>query len=297
MRSRFLLVFNPTAGPSGRSLLANVRASLESKGASVTPYTPGETRVPSPGEVRDRGYEAVIAAGGDGTVRELARALTGSGIPLGYIPMGTGNVLAHEIGLPRGAEPIANVLISGPVVNVEGARANGELIFLMAGAGFDGDVIRQLNIGWKRRVGKLAYPAPVLRTLTRPLPKLHVEVDGRPFEANWVVIANAKHYGGAFVLAPDADMRSGELTAILVRAPTRARLLQRLIMLPAGRLTRQRDVISMRCRRAVIRSEHPVATQVDGDPFGVTPLDVEAGGAPFRLIVPEGYARRELVRS
>lgn len=289
MRSRFLLVFNPIAGPAGRSLLTDVRASLEAKGASITPYMPARARVPSPEEVREGRYEAVIAAGGDGTVRALAASLTGSEIPIGYIPMGTGNVLAHEIGLPRGAGAIADVLVRGPVVEVEGARANGELIFLMAGVGFDGDVIRQLNLAWKRRVGKLAYPAPVLRTLARPLPRLHVDVDGRSFEANWAVIANARHYGGSFVLAPDANIRSGGLTAVLVRADTRARLLQQLLMLPLGKLTCQTDVISIRCRRAVIRSDQPVATQVDGDPFGVTPLDVEAGGAPFRLIVPESY--------
>jgi diacylglycerol kinase family enzyme len=288
-RSRFLLVFNPMAGIAGRTLLADVTACLEAKGATVIPFRPGASRVPSPEDVRAGRYEAVIAAGGDGTVRALAAALAGTEIPIGYIPVGTGNVLAHEIGLLRAASRIADVLTRGPVVGIEGARANGELMFLMAGAGFDGEVIRQLSMAWKRRVGKLAYPPPVLRTLTRPLPRLHVEVDGLPFEASWAVIANARHYGGSFVLAPDANLRSGELTAILVKAQSRAHLLQQLLTLPLGQLTRQPGVTSMRCRRAVVRADHPVPTQVDGDPFGFTPLDVEAGGAPFRLIVPETF--------
>lgn len=286
MRRKFLLVFNPIAGPAGRTLLGRVVAALQQRGAEVTPYVPGATRVPTPSDVLAGRYDAVIAAGGDGTVRELAIALSGSNIPIGFIPMGTGNVLAHEIGLPATAEGLAAVLTDGMAASLQGARANGQPFYLMAGAGFDGEVVRRLDTPWKRRVGQLAYTAPVLRTLALPLPRLDVTVDGRAMSANWAVIANARCYGGAFVLAPGETMGSGELTAILVRAGSRAALVRKLMMLPLGRLTRQKGVDAIRCHRATIQATPAVATQVDGDPFGMTPLTVEAGGAPLTLIVP-----------
>lgn len=287
MRQRFLLVFNPTAGPKGRTLIGRVVAALRQGGAEVTAFapTPGR-RVPGPDEVRSGRYDAVIAAGGDGTVRELAKALSGSNVPIGFVPMGTGNVLAHEIGLPRDAEGLARVLREGPAVPLEGARANGEPFYLMAGAGFDGEVVHRLDMPTKRRVGKLAYATPLLRTLALPLPVLEVTVDGQSHRASWVIVANARCYGGSFVLAPGAHMASGDLLAILVKTRTRAALVGKLMTLPLGRLTRQRGVETLRCHRVAISSQTPVATQIDGDPFGVTPLIIETGGAPLTLIVP-----------
>lgn len=287
MRQRFLLVFNPVAGPKGRTLLGRVVAALREGGAVVTPFEPAAgRRVPRPDEVRAGRFDAVIAAGGDGTVRELAMALSGSSIPIGFVPMGTGNVLAHEIGLPREAEGLARVLREGPAVPLEGARANGEPFYLMAGAGFDGEVVRRLDMPTKRRVGKLAYATPLLRTLALPLPVLDVTVDGASHRASWVIVANARCYGGSFVLAPGTHMASGDLLAILVKTRSRAALAGKLMTLPLGRLTRQPGVEAVRCHRVTITSQAPVATQVDGDPFGATPLVIETGGAPLTLIVP-----------
>lgn len=287
MRKKFLLVFNSTAGPAGRTLIEKVVAALTGRGASVVPFQPDATgRVPTPSMVIAGGYDAVIAAGGDGTVRELAIALAGSNIPIGFVPMGTGNVLAHEIRLPKTPDGLARVLIEGPARDLQGGRANGQPFYLMAGAGFDGEIIQRLDMPWKRRVGKLAYTAPTLKSLALPLPTLTVVVDGHEHVANWAVIANARCYGGAFVLAPGEDMASGSLTAILVRAGSRANLMRKLLALPIGRLTRQTGVEAIRCHRAAIHAHQPVAAQVDGDPFGTTPLTVEAGGAPLTLIVP-----------
>lgn len=246
--------------------------------------------MPSVEEIRAGGYDAVIAAGGDGTVRELARSLGGGGTPIGFVPMGTGNVLAHEIGLPRTADGIARVLLEGPAIDLHGARANGEPFFLMAGAGFDGDVVRRLDTVWKRRLGKAAYALPVLGTLARPLPRLEVEIGGRVHEASWAVITRARHYGGSFMLAERADLRRPGLVAVLVSAASRALLVRKLMGLPAGTLLAQPGVEAIGCDRAVVRAVPPVHTQIDGDAFGTTPLEIESGGAPLCLIVPPGYA-------
>jgi diacylglycerol kinase family enzyme len=288
MRKRLLLVFNPTAGPTGRTLLEHVVREIQRRGGVIVPFEAkaGAARVPAPAEVQAGGYDAVIAAGGDGTVRELAKSLAGSEVAVGFVPMGTGNVLAHEIGLPTSASGLAGVLLNGPTVSVPGARANGEAFYLMAGAGFDGDVVARLNVLWKRRLGKAAYMSPVLGALSGPLPEIDVTLDGRAYKANWVVVTRARHYGGAFVLCPDAKFTGEMLSAVMVRARSRVSLLRRLLTLPVGRLQHEPGVETVPCRLAVIRSVRPVPVQIDGDPFGTTPLEIEAGGVPFRLIVP-----------
>lgn len=289
MRKNFLLVYNPTAGLSGRTLLSRVVASLEAAGARVTAFTSTRERAPDARAVVEGGYDAVIAAGGDGTVRAVGQALAGAGIPVGFVPMGTGNVLAHEIGLPSSPGELARVLMHGPVVRIEGARANNEPFYLMAGVGFDGAVIERLDHRLKRRIGKSAYVAPVLKALKEPLPDLEVVLDGVRHQASWVVVTKACRYGGRFVLAPDAGLRKATLMAVLVRANSKARLIRQLLALPLGRLVRQGGVETVACRRAEITATTPASVEIDGDAYGTTPLRIEAGGAALSLIVPETY--------
>jgi diacylglycerol kinase family enzyme len=160
----------------------------------------------------------------------------------------------------------------------------------MVGAGFDARVLTALDQRLKSRVGKMAYAGPLLGALIRPVDTLNVTVDGHRYAASWVVIANARHYGGRFVLAPRAGILERGLEAILFKARNRAVLVGQLMSLAMGRLgpraTRVGDVEMLPCSRVSIAAHEPVPTQIDGDVFGTTPLEVDAGTAQVRLIVP-----------
>src|SRR6185503_15144419 len=229
-------------------------------------------------------------AGGDGTIRHVAAALIGTETPLGIIPVGTGNVLAHEIGLAATAGAVAPMLLDGPIATVACALANAEPFLLMVGAGFDARVLGALDQRLKSRVGKMAYAGPLLGALIRPVDTLSVTVDGHRHAASWVVVANARHYGGRFVLAPRAGIQQRGLEAILFKARTRAVLAGQLMSLASGRLrphaTQRGGVEMLPCSRVSIAAHEPVPTQIDGDVFGTTPLEVDAGTAEVRLIVP-----------
>ncbi len=272
--------------------MAEVVGALTGRGASVecreTPHRAAAVELVS----ACGPYDAVIAAGGDGTVRALAPVLSERGIALGVLPLGTGNVLAHEIGAPREAGALADMLMGGPQVEIVGARANGEPFFLMAGVGFDGDVLNHLNTGLKRRVGKAAYGWPILKALARTIPTLDVIIDGRRTTAGWVIAANAKHYAGSFVVAPDATLLRSGLFAILFKARDPVARLRGLMALAAGRLHRTADVEIVPCTRLAIAAAEPVAAEIDGDPFGTTPLDIEVGGPSLKLIVPQAFLDR-----
>ena len=287
MRTRFLLVFNPLAGIAGRRLVERVAEALEAKGAKIVRATPTTTG-PDLSLLEREPFDAVIAAGGDGTFRALAKAI-GTRLPLCFLPMGTGNVLAHEIGLPRGPVAMADVFMHGPVVEIEGAQANGEPFFLMAGAGFDGEVIARLDTPLKRRIGKAAYVKPVLAALALQPQMLQVEIDGRPHEAGWVVVTRARRYGGAFTIARDASIMKPGLTAVLFKSASRLARLRQLTALGTGLIAKDPGIAHIPCRHVRITSSTPQAVEIDGDPFGATPLDVTAGGARAALIVPAAY--------
>jgi diacylglycerol kinase family enzyme len=281
-------VHNPTAGVKGGSIVRKVVAALEAQGATVDIAAPREEDGAGMSPLAVAGYDAVIAAGGDGTIRALSDAV--GGLPVGIIPAGTGNVLATEIGLSRSAAAIADVLVRGADIEIEGGYANGAPFFLMAGAGFDGAVVHALDVGLKRRIGKAAYTLPALRTLlTRPVP-LEVTVDGAAHAARWVVVTKASRYGGSFVISREAGVLKPGLRAVLFSSHSRLVLVRQLLALAAGKLESEAGVDILPCRHVTVDGPVLVPVQIDGDDFGFTPLAVEAGGPRLRLIVPPAFA-------
>lgn len=293
MRRRFYLTANPGAGLTGSPLVDEVANALLRAGVELTLTRPTDIET-GRGQTREAAacgrYEAILAAGGDGTIRQVAATLIGTQTPLGIIPVGTGNVLAHEIGLAHRASAITHMLLHGPVISAVCARANGEPFLLMAGAGFDGRVIAALDHRLKSQVGKAAYAGPMLGALAHPVDTMTVTVDGHPHEASWAVVANARHYGGNFVMARRTGIKERGLQAILFKAKNRAVLVGQLMALAMGTLDDRSashgDVEMLPCLRAAVTAPNPVPTQIDGDAFGSTPLEVEAGAADLRLIVP-----------
>ena len=284
MRKRFLLVHNPIAGVEGRSLLGRVTKALEAQGATVV-AAPSNGAGPNLSALDGGMFDAAIAAGGDGTFRALAKAI-GERLPIGFLPMGTGNVLAYEIALPKKPDEVASVYLAGREITIEGARANGEPFFLMAGAGYDGEVINRLNTSLKRKIGKAAYVPPVLASLALGEPDLEILIDGSRHRAGWIVVTKARRYGGAFTISRDAGLQKPELRAVLFKSRSRALRVAQLQALAWGMLEHMKSVETIVCRRVEVRASTNAAVQIDGDPFGTTPLIVESGGPRARLIVP-----------
>ena len=293
MRHNFFISANPGAGLGSSPLVERVMTSLREAGAQIDCFWPKDIEAArlAVGEAAASGrYDAIVAAGGDGTIRQVAAALLGTDIPLCIVPVGTGNVLAHEIGLAPNAEAIAHMLLHGQSVTINCALANNEPFLLMAGAGFDGRVIAALDHRFKSMVGKAAYAGPVLGALVRPIDRLAVTVDGQHHEASWAVIANAGHYGGSFVLTPHTGIQQRGLQAVLFKAKNRSVLMGQMLSLVMGRLdqrsTDRGDVEMLDCTSATITAHHPVPAQVDGDAFGTTPLVIEAGSDQLQFILP-----------
>lgn len=293
MRRRFHLIANPKAGRGRQGLVADVAARLRAAGAVVRDCTQASENA-SLDEARfvacKGAADVIVAAGGDGTIRLAAKAVAGTGVPLGVIPLGTGNVLAHEVGMPRDAAGLAQLLLEGTAQPVNTAMANSELFLLMAGAGFDGRIIAALDHGLKGRIGKLAYVPPLLDALGHGADQLHVAIDGVAHRAAWVVVANASRYGGNFVIAPGASILSPGLEVVLFHGGLRRHRLQQLASLGLGRRRPPRRgdgaIEQIRGTKVEITSQLPVPVQLDGDTFIETPLRITDGGPEVRMILP-----------
>ena len=290
MRRNLLVLYNPHAGPRGQSLFKRVVKALERRGVNVVTRQIGEGHDVSHRLTDAGSFDAVIAAGGDGTIRAVLTALDGRNVPVGLVPTGTGNVLAHEIRLPRLPAKLADVLSSGPMITFQGGRANGAPFFLMAGIGFDGDVIGHLNRRLKRHVGKLAYASAIARSLAKAPAEFEVMVDGQRFVADWVVASRVRHYGGKFELAPNACLKKPGLVAVLFQSTSRQDRARQLMALARRRLNGAAGVTYVSCSKLSVNGPHPIAVEVDGDAMGTTPLEITSNGPDVSLIVPGEYA-------
>lgn len=298
MRQRFALVFNQRAGTIRPLLLDRVLTILRNAGASVEPVTAVSAEDASE-KVRalalQGGVDAVIAAGGDGTVRACAAGVANTPLPVGYIPLGTGNVMKYEIGLKARPQAIADTLLTGAEIPARCGLVNGAPFFLMVGAGFDGRIVAGLNYKTKRLLGRAAYTAPVTSAFVRGPDRVTVEIDGTSIEASWVIVTNAMHYGGSFVLTRETHLGADKLIAILITGQTRRALLTAGLALGAGVLGDVRrcpkGVVVKPAQLVRITSEVPVHLEVDGDEAGMTPAEISASGPQVSFIVPPAYAK------
>ena len=289
LRYGFHIILNPVAGARRRGLLDDVIRRLRASGASVTVEL--TTHAGHATELARKavhsGVDVVVAAGGDGTINEVARGLLGHSVPLGIIPLGTANVLAIEIGLHPKADDIADMLLRGPAELVGTGVVDGEIFLLMAGIGFDGEVVRNINPRLKCLWGKGSFIwSDLKKWLSGPSYEIDLVVDGRPKKAAWVIATNARHYAGPFVLAPDESVTRSGLTLFLFRSPSRFSFLVYLAALGLGMVPKLSGVEVLPARRVEVVSPTGVAVEIDGDARGFLPLTIEQGVHLLRLVVP-----------
>ena len=241
----------------------------------------------------DAEVDLVVAAGGDGTLREVLSALP-ERVTVGLLPTGTANVLAVELGIPRGVRGALRAIAGGTTQGLDVADVNGRTCFLVTGIGIDGWVVRDVERGRRGPITKLTYARALLRTLRRyQPPRLSVEVDGEAVagEYAWVLVSNALGYGGVLRLSRRRVLDDGLFEVFLfpegsTRALIRYGLRGVLRHLPGG------GCRMIQARRVRVTSADPVPYEVDGDYGGETPVVLEVTGARYRIVVPMSPASR-----
>jgi diacylglycerol kinase family enzyme len=236
------------------------------------------------------GAEMVVAAGGDGTIAEVANGLMGSGVRLGVIPLGTANVLAHELGLPFAPKSVAAALAFGRTRTLWPGQANGRdrtrLFVQMIGVGFDAHVVHHLPFALKRVLGKGAYVVQSTRELIRyRFPPIQLRIDDIETEAASVIISKGRLYGGRFRLAADAMPADPGFSVVLFDRSGPGAAMMYGAALPLNLLGRAPGVRHIRARRIDFLQRAEVLAQTDGDCAGLAPLWVGDAPGPIQIVV------------
>ncbi|WP_422931713.1 diacylglycerol/lipid kinase family protein [Singulisphaera sp. PoT] len=244
-------------------------------------------------EAAGKGYDLIVAAGGDGTVSAVANGLVGTETPLGIIPLGTANVLARELGIPVDLLGACE-LLGDPkcVAEIDAMCVEGHCYFTQVGVGIDSMMIRDTKREDKRRYGRIAYLWTASTRLIGFQPRrFELEVDDKRIRqrASQVVIANSGILGQPpFRWGPDIHPDDGLLDVCVVRARNLWNYFTLALLVIVGRHTMSTNTRYLKAQRRIsIASEQPLPVQADGEIIGETPTVVEVKPHALRVLVPE----------
>ncbi|WP_194409056.1 diacylglycerol kinase [Microbacterium cremeum] len=246
------------------------------------------------------GVDAVVVAGGDGTVNLALQEVAGTGIPLGIVPAGTGNDFAETLGLRElDAVAAADAIASGATRRVDLARVtrdDGTTAYFgsVLASGFDSKVNDRANaMRWPRGGSRytLALLAEFARLAGIPYDVRMELADGTIERVTgdlvMATVGNGRHYGGGIPICPDADPADGLLDVLLVRPAGRARLLRLLPRVYRGTHASVPEVRMARVRGVRLAAPR-VTAYADGDPIGALPLSIDVVPGALTVFSPVG---------
>jgi diacylglycerol kinase (ATP) len=292
-----LLVYNPKAGHNrGRGLLPRIEDRFRSHGCEpdlrLTEHAGHGISLTEEADLSQ--YDAVVAAGGDGTVYEVVtgyyRNPNRTKPPFGIIPTGTGNAFVREMDLLGSDwEKAIDTIVRGETRAVDVARftTQGEVHHSLniLGVGFVSDVTETGE--HLKFLGPNAYLLAVFYRLlslrTYPL-RLTFDGQSQSVDACFAVVSNSRYTGTDFFIAPRAKMDDGLLDLVVLKKISRRRIIQMFRTIYSGAHIREPEVAYHQARKITIDTETPRVLNVHGEVLGRTPVEIECLPRDLRLL-------------
>jgi len=319
------LIYNPFGGQVVvRHELGNVVAFLERYGWSVTLR---ETSKPLEANklarhAVNKGVKVVIAAGGDGTVNEVANGLVSTDVALGVLPVGTTNSWALQMGIPTlnpmfpGTQAVklisaleekitrplpvnyyrkvlldaARVLVEGHTVAVDMGKLSGRYFLMWAGMGLDAAIAQSVPLKEKKALGSWAYMLPTIESAYRYSgTDVCLNLDGKLVNVSTplIVISNIQLYGGMMAIGAKACVDDARLDVCIFKGGGFFTFVQQAMKVLSHRHLQDPKVEYYQCREIVVESALPLPVHVDGEPFTNTPVTIHTVPSSLKVIVPE----------
>lgn len=293
MKPSLTLIINPAAKRASERRIQKAVRLLESAGYDAGIFI---TRGKGDAEyiarkASEAGESLIIAAGGDGTFNEVINGIALSQSNMAILPMGTTNVLAKELGIPEDIEGAVRRILNGNTHNVSLGSITlthhsplvTRYFCLMAGIGFDGEAVYNINESLKRYSGKGSYILSGLKILSRYFPEpLTLIINGDTCTGYSAIIGNASKYGGNFRVTPDATLLKPELYVFVMHGKKRSDIIRYLWGIFRGTHIRFKDITYLKALSIEIKGDARI--QIDGDYFGSTPAAVTVVPNALRLI-------------
>jgi diacylglycerol kinase (ATP) len=325
---RVLVLFNPRAGRAKARDLPDelverlTRTGLLGEAVSDLAHACGEAnRLHAAGELR-----AIVAAGGDGTIAEIVNR-TDPGVPITTLPLGTENLLARHFGITNDVDAVAEMIVRRESVQLDVGRARtaaGERLFLlMASAGLDAEIVRRLHDARRGNISHWTYISPILAAAAHyeyPIVRISSPAesddatDGMNFkaaasasQARWVVAFNLPCYAGMLPFLPDRAAKrttpgqpsagaDGQLDLCRFDHGSFWHTLYYYVWL----LLRRADRIATRhveqlthFRLEAANTNEQVPLQIDGDPAGYLPAEIDIIPGRLNLLIPASASNQQ----
>ncbi len=293
--NKLFLIWNPVAGNGDAArAFAEAEAYLAARGVA---YDAARTEGPGhASQLAQRAltsdYRAVVAVGGDGTVREVATSLFRTDMPMGILPSGSGNDLARPLGIPTNVPKALDIVLAGHTRRMDAAMCNDELFFNIAGFGFDVDVLDYVEI-YKRKMknGSLAYMRGLVAAISKLLlRKTTVRWPGGEMTKNVLLIAagNGTHFGGGMKVTPRADPFDGLLDFCVIHDVNKRNIVPLMLRFRKGEhVDLTQYVTYFRAEELTAECEPASRLDIDGDVLPGTPVRFKTLPRSLSILVPE----------
>jgi diacylglycerol kinase (ATP) len=290
------VIVNPAAGRGrGAAMLPAIREAFAAVGVRDIEVTtaPGDERTVARRALA-AGGRTLVAVGGDGTWSQVAGAILASGADarLALLAAGTGNDFAKTVGAPAGdLAATARLAVEGPDQRVDVGRIEDGHFLNIAGFGFDIAVLEDCaRITWVK--GGALYPVAALRQLFG-YPGIEIGIGSprghrAPARHMMLIVANARHFGGSFHIAPEAELADGRLDAISILDAPPLKRLGLFVSVMRGTHLADRRVIAEQAERFTLRFPAPPAYETDGEYRRARSAELEIACVPRALRVVVG---------
>lgn len=270
-KEKMCLIINPVSGTeSKKNIPEDVAASLDQKKTDLIIRVTGYPRHASEiaREAVQEGFKSVIVAGGDGTVNEAARELVNTSTVLGIIPLGSGNGLARDLGIPIDAEKALDIVLKDSTRAIDYGTANGHIFFCTCGFGFDAFISDRFAD--ERRRGPLGYVRNVLESVVDfKSDEYEITHDGGTLRERAFILtcANASQYGNEAHIAPGASLDDGKMNVSILKPLNALEIPQTTLQLFTRNIDKNSKMTTLVTQRLHIKRSRSGVMHVDGEPL------------------------------
>ena len=270
--STVALILNPTTVDDAAATTAFVERRCIAAGwdkVSVRHTTPDDPGTTAARDAIAEGAELVLCSGGDGTLAATAAGMTHSGVPMGILSSGTGNLLSRNLDIPLDLDQALTVALGANTRLIDVGQVDGHTFVVMAGIGFDATVMAEASGSLKARLGWLAYVVAGVRSLSTDSMNVTIKLDDTETvvhsRARTVLVGNVGQLQGGLPLLPDADPSDGILDVILIAPHTVADWVTTAWRIVRRRTTTDGRLQRCRARRVELHTRRPHPRQFDGE--------------------------------
>jgi diacylglycerol kinase (ATP) len=269
-KSQVCLIVNPISGTESKKNIPEfVASAFDQKEIDleirITGYAGHATEIAK--EAVEKKYKSIIAAGGDGTVNEIARTLVDTETVLGILPLGSGNGLARDLGIPIDNEKAMDIILQENVRKIDYGVVNDHIFFCTCGFGFDAFVSDKFS--YESRRGPLGYVRNVIESVVDfKAEEYIITYDGGELKEKAFILtcANASQYGNEAHIAPGASLDDGKMNVSILKPLNALEIPQTTIQLFTKNIDKNSKMTTLMTEKLHVKREKSGVIHVDGDP-------------------------------